>query len=116
TLTKKMSEDLTDYLLELGIRARYLHSEVDTLRRGELLRELRLGEYDVLVGLNLLREGLDLPEVALGSVLDAGPRGLLRSGPVRDARRAGGRRRCRACPHAPGPAVRRVAAGRPAAI
>src|ERR1039457_4762624 len=65
TLTKKMSEDLTDYLLELGIRARYLHSEVDTLRRVELLRELRLGEYDVLVGINLLREGLDLPEVSL---------------------------------------------------
>ena len=61
TLTKKMSEDLTDYLLELGIRVRYLHSEVDTLRRVELLRELRLGEYDVLVGINLLREGLDLP-------------------------------------------------------
>src|SRR5215471_11967532 len=71
TLTKKMAEDLTDYLLELGIRARYLHSEVDTLRRVELLRELRLGEYDVLVGINLLREGLDLPEVSLVSILDA---------------------------------------------
>jgi excinuclease ABC subunit B len=64
TLTKKMSEDLTDYLLELGIKVRYLHSEVDTLRRVELLRELRQGEYDVLVGINLLREGLDLPEVS----------------------------------------------------
>jgi excinuclease ABC subunit B len=80
TLTKKMSEDLTDYLLELGIRARYLHSEVDTLRRVELLRELRIGEYDVLVGINLLREGLDLPEVSLVSILDADKEGFLRSG------------------------------------
>jgi excinuclease ABC subunit B len=80
TLTKKMSEDLTDYLLEMGIRARYLHSEVDTLRRVELLRELRLGEYDVLVGINLLREGLDLPEVSLVSILDADKEGFLRSG------------------------------------
>ncbi len=80
TLTKKMSEDLTDYLLELGIRARYLHSEVDTLRRVELLRELRVGEYDVLVGINLLREGLDLPEVSLVSILDADKEGFLRSG------------------------------------
>jgi excinuclease ABC subunit B len=80
TLTKKMSEDLTDYLLELGIRARYLHSEVDTLRRIELLRELRVGEYDVLVGINLLREGLDLPEVSLVSILDADKEGFLRSG------------------------------------
>jgi excinuclease ABC subunit B len=80
TLTKKMSEDLTDYLLELGIRVRYLHSEVDTLRRIELLRELRLGEYDVLVGINLLREGLDLPEVSLVSILDADKEGFLRSG------------------------------------
>jgi len=80
TLTKKMAEDLTDYLLELGIRARYLHSEVDTLRRIELLRELRLGEYDVLVGINLLREGLDLPEVSLVSILDADKEGFLRSG------------------------------------
>jgi excinuclease ABC subunit B len=79
TLTKKMSEDLTDYLLELGIRVRYLHSEVDTLRRVELLRELRLGEYDVLVGINLLREGLDLPEVSLVSILDADKEGFLRS-------------------------------------
>ncbi|HMG63983.1 MAG TPA: helicase-related protein, partial [Streptosporangiaceae bacterium] len=80
TLTKKMSEYLTDYLLELGIRARYLHSEVDTLRRIELLRELRVGEYDVLVGINLLREGLDLPEVSLVSILDADKEGFLRSG------------------------------------
>ncbi len=80
TLTKKMSEDLTDYLLELGIRVRYLHSEVDTLRRVELLRELRQGEYDVLVGINLLREGLDLPEVSLVAILDADKEGFLRSG------------------------------------
>jgi excinuclease ABC subunit B len=79
TLTKKMAEDLTDYLLEQGIRVRYLHSEVDTLRRVELLRELRLGEYDVLVGINLLREGLDLPEVSLVSILDADKEGFLRS-------------------------------------
>jgi excinuclease ABC subunit B len=80
TLTKKMSEDLTDYLLENGVRARYLHSEVDTLRRVELLRELRLGEFDVLVGINLLREGLDLPEVSLVAILDADKEGFLRSG------------------------------------
>ncbi|WP_054046127.1 excinuclease ABC subunit UvrB [Alloactinosynnema sp. L-07] len=80
TLTKKMSEDLTDYLLELGIRVRYLHSEVDTLRRIELLRQLRLGDYDVLVGINLLREGLDLPEVSLVAILDADKEGFLRSG------------------------------------
>jgi excinuclease ABC subunit B len=80
TLTKKMSEDLTDYLLELGIRVRYLHSEVDTLRRVELLRELRVGVYDVLVGINLLREGLDLPEVSLVAILDADKEGFLRSG------------------------------------
>ncbi|MBT0565177.1 excinuclease ABC subunit UvrB [Williamsia sp. CHRR-6] len=79
TLTKKMSEDLTDYLLELGIRVRYLHSEVDTLRRVELLRQLRSGEYDVLVGINLLREGLDLPEVSLVAILDADKEGFLRS-------------------------------------
>lgn len=79
TLTKKMSEDLTDYLLELGIRVRYLHSDIDTLRRVELLRELRMGEYDVLVGINLLREGLDLPEVSLVSILDADKEGFLRS-------------------------------------
>jgi len=79
TLTKRMSEDLTDYLLERGIRVRYLHSEVDTLRRVELLRELRLGVFDVLVGINLLREGLDLPEVSLVSILDADKEGFLRS-------------------------------------
>ncbi len=79
TLTKKMSEDLTDYLLEADVRTRYLHSEVDTLRRIELLRELRLGQYDVLVGINLLREGLDLPEVSLVAILDADKEGFLRS-------------------------------------
>jgi excinuclease ABC subunit B len=79
TLTKRMSEDLTDYLLERGIRVRYLHSEVDTLRRVELLRELRMGIFDVLVGINLLREGLDLPEVSLVSILDADKAGFLRS-------------------------------------
>jgi excinuclease ABC subunit B len=79
TLTKKMAEDLTDYLLEQGVRVRYLHSEVDTLRRVELLRELRMGEFDVLVGINLLREGLDLPEVSLVSILDADKEGFLRS-------------------------------------
>jgi len=79
TLTKKMAEDLTDYFANAGIRVRYLHSEVDTLRRVELLRELRLGEYDVLVGINLLREGLDLPEVSLVSILDADKEGFLRS-------------------------------------
>ena len=79
TLTKKMSEDLTDYLLEQGVRVRYLHSEVDTLRRVELLRELRKGDFDVLVGINLLREGLDLPEVSLVSILDADKEGFLRS-------------------------------------
>jgi excinuclease ABC subunit B len=79
TLTKKMSEDLTDYLLDQGVQVRYLHSEVDTLRRVELLRELRQGEFDVLVGINLLREGLDLPEVSLVSILDADKEGFLRS-------------------------------------
>ncbi|TNM43313.1 excinuclease ABC subunit UvrB [Nocardioides albidus] len=79
TLTKKMSEDLTDYLLDAGIRTRYLHSEVDTLKRIELLRDLRLGLYDVLVGINLLREGLDLPEVSLVAILDADKEGFLRS-------------------------------------
>ena len=80
TLTKKMSEDLTDYLLDLGIRVRYLHSEVDTIRRIELLKELRQGVFDVLVGINLLREGLDLPEVSLVAILDADKEGFLRSG------------------------------------
>ena len=79
TLTKKMAEDLTDYLLELGIRVRYLHSEVDTIQRIEILRDLRLGEFDVLVGINLLREGLDLPEVSLVAILDADKEGFLRS-------------------------------------
>mgnify|MGYP002714241976 CR=1 FL=1 len=79
TLTKKMAEDLTDYLMEHGVRTRYLHSEVDTLQRVTLLRELRMGEYDVLVGINLLREGLDLPEVSLVSILDADKEGFLRS-------------------------------------
>jgi excinuclease ABC subunit B len=79
TLTKKMSEDLTEYLQEKGVRVRYLHSEVDTLRRVELLRELRMGEYDVLIGINLLREGLDLPEVSLVAILDADKEGFLRS-------------------------------------
>ncbi len=78
TLTKKMSEDLTDYLLESGVKARYLHSEIDTLERIQIIRELRLGEYDVLVGVNLLREGLDLPEVSLVAVLDADKEGFLR--------------------------------------
>jgi excinuclease ABC subunit B len=78
TLTKKMAEDLTDYLLEAGIRARYLHSEIDTLERIQIIRELRLGDYDVLVGVNLLREGLDLPEVSLVAVLDADKEGFLR--------------------------------------
>ncbi|MCW2544645.1 MAG: excinuclease subunit, partial [Frankiales bacterium] len=80
TLTKKMSEDLTDYLLDLGIRVRYLHSEVDTIRRIELLKELRQGVFDVLVGINLLREGLDLPEVSLVAILDADKECFLRSG------------------------------------
>jgi excinuclease ABC subunit B len=78
TLTKKMAEDLTDYLLESGVRARYLHSEIDTLERIQIIRELRLGEYDVLVGVNLLREGLDLPEVSLVAILDADKEGFLR--------------------------------------
>ncbi|GAA2233326.1 excinuclease ABC subunit UvrB [Kitasatospora cystarginea] len=80
TLTKKMAEDLTDYMVGLDIRVRYLHSDIDTLRRVELLRELRAGEYDVLVGINLLREGLDLPEVSLVAILDADKEGFLRSG------------------------------------
>ncbi|MEN9748475.1 MAG: hypothetical protein RLZZ603_1167, partial [Actinomycetota bacterium] len=79
TLTKKMAEELTDFLTEAGVRVRYLHSDVDTLRRVELLRELRQGIYDVLVGINLLREGLDLPEVSLVSILDADKEGFLRS-------------------------------------
>ena len=78
TLTKKMAEDLTGYLLEYGIKVRYLHSEVDTLERIQIVRDLRLGEYDVLVGVNLLREGLDLPEVSLVAILDADKEGFLR--------------------------------------
>jgi excinuclease ABC subunit B len=78
TLTKKMAEDLTDYLLESGVKARYLHSEIDTLERIQIIRELRLGEYDVLVGVNLLREGLDLPEVSLVAIIDADKEGFLR--------------------------------------
>ncbi len=80
TLTKRMAEDLTEYLVELGIKARYLHSEIDTLDRVEILRDLRLGKFDVLVGINLLREGLDLPEVSLVGILDADKEGFLRSG------------------------------------
>ena len=79
TLTKKMAEDLTDYLVELGVRARYLHSEIETLERVDVLRDLRLGKFDVLVGINLLREGLDLPEVSLVAILDADKEGFLRS-------------------------------------
>ncbi len=78
TLTKNMAEDLTDYLLEMGFKARYLHSEIDTLERIQIIRELRLGEFDVLVGVNLLREGLDLPEVSLVAILDADKEGFLR--------------------------------------
>jgi excinuclease ABC subunit B len=78
TLTKKMAEDLAQYLLEMGVRVRYLHSEIDTLERIQIIRELRLGEFDVLVGVNLLREGLDLPEVSLVAILDADKEGFLR--------------------------------------
>ncbi|MFW5739829.1 MAG: excinuclease ABC subunit UvrB, partial [Myxococcota bacterium] len=97
TLTKRMAEDLTDYYQELGVRVRYLHADVDTLQRIELLRDLRLGEYDVLVGINLLREGLDLPEVSLVAILDADKEGFLRSARSliqtigRAARNVGGR-------------------------
>src|SRR5207302_807033 len=96
TLTKKMAEDLTDYLLELGIRVRYLHSEVDTLRRVELLRQLRSGDFDVLVGINLLREGLDLPEVSLVAILDADKEGF-----ARQEARAGWRWAQLRCPRGP---------------
>src|SRR3712207_4702438 len=78
TLTKKMAEDLTDYLMEYGFKVRYLHSEVDTLERIQIIRDLRLGEFDVLVGVNLLREGLDLPEVTLVAIIDADKEGFLR--------------------------------------
>ena len=80
TLTKKMAEDLADYLQEMGVKTHYLHSEIDTLERIEILRDLRLGVYDVVVGINLLREGLDLPEVSLVCILDADKEGYLRSG------------------------------------
>ena len=79
TLTKRMAEDLTEYYHELGVKVRYLHSDIDTLERIEILRDLRLGEFDVLVGINLLREGLDLPEVSLVAILDADKEGFLRS-------------------------------------
>ena len=79
TLTKRMAEDLTEYYAELGVRVRYLHSDIDTLERIEILRDLRRGEFDVLVGINLLREGLDIPEVSLVAILDADKEGFLRS-------------------------------------
>ena len=79
TLTKRMAEDLTDYLSEHGIRVRYLHSDIDTVERVEIIRDLRIGEFDVLVGINLLREGLDMPEVSLVAILDADKEGFLRS-------------------------------------
>ena len=92
TLTKRMAEDLTDYYRELGVRVRYLHSDIDTLERIDILRDLRLGEFDVLVGINLLREGLDLPEVSLVAIFDADKEGFLRSAaiahPDHGARRA----------------------------
>ena len=84
TLTKRMSEDLTDYLQQAGVRVRYLHSDIDAIERMEILRGLRLGEFDVLVGINLLREGLDLPEVSLVAILDADQEGFLRSRPLAD--------------------------------
>jgi len=80
TLTKRMAEDLTEYYAELGVKCRYLHSDIDTLERVKILRELRLGDFDVLIGINLLREGLDLPEVSLVAILDADKEGFLRSG------------------------------------
>ena len=79
TLTKKMAEDLADYMQEMGVKVQYLHSEIDTIERVEILRDLRLGVYDVVVGINLLREGLDLPEVSLVAILDADKEGFLRS-------------------------------------
>ena len=79
TLTKRMSEDLTDYFFDAGIRVRYLHSDIETVERTEIIRDLRLGEFDVLVGINLLREGLDIPEVALVAILDADKEGFLRN-------------------------------------
>ncbi|HAH03211.1 MAG TPA: excinuclease ABC subunit B, partial [Vibrio sp.] len=79
TLTKRMAEDLTEYLSEHGVKVRYLHSDIDTVERVEIIRDLRLGEFDVLVGINLLREGLDMPEVSLVAILDADKEGFLRS-------------------------------------
>ncbi len=97
TLTKRMAEDLADYLMELGIKVHYLHSEVETLERVEILRDLRLGVFDVVVGINLLREGLDLPEVSLVAILDADKEGFLRSEHVADPdHRPGGAPRARA--------------------
>ena len=84
TLTKRMAEDLTDYMKELGIRVRYLHSDVDTLERMEIIRDMRLDVFDVLVGINLLREGLDIPEITLVAILDADKEGFLRSGDIPD--------------------------------
>jgi len=79
TLTKRMAEDLTDYLVENGLKVRYLHSDIDTVERVEIIRDLRLGEFDILVGINLLREGIDIPEVSLVAILDADKEGFLRS-------------------------------------
>ena len=84
TLTKRMAEDLSAHLIELGIKTAYIHSEIDTLERGDILRDLRMGVYDVLVGINLLREGLDLPEVSLVAILDADKEGFLRSEKLAD--------------------------------
>ena len=91
TLTKRMAEDLTQFYQELGVRVRYLHSDIETLERVEILRDLRRGMFDVLVGINLLREGLDLPEVSLVAILDADKEGFLRSS-ARSSRRRGARR------------------------
>ena len=97
TLTKRMSEDLTDYLQQAGVRVRYLHSDIDAIERMEILRGLRLGDFDVLVGINLLREGLDLPEVSLVAILDADQEGFLRSRPLAGADdRPGGAQRATA--------------------
>ncbi len=91
TLTKRMAEDLADYLTELGIKVHYLHSEIETLERVEILRDLRLGVYDVVVGINLLREGLDLPEVSLVAILDADKEGFLALRAARSSRRSAAR-------------------------
>ena len=97
TLTKRMSEDLTDYLTEAGVKVRYLHSDIDALERVEILRGLRLAEFDVLVGINLLREGLDLPEVSLVAILDADKEGFLRSSLIQTAGRAARNARSGSC-------------------